>query len=186
MKRTTAIKVRKIWENTNSQKDQVSVMFAQQYENNTGSVLIAAAQGTGNFGPSMLTTIMSFNREKAIEYFGTTEADYSTEPFENWGDPSKFEAAVGKKVVISVEENLTPNPQQKNHQPKTNPTTGEILLSDGSPIYRHTELAVEGTEKTIMLKHNATAAADAFATTETAKADVFAVAGATASTEDGN
>lgn len=160
-------------------------MFAQQVEATGNNLLIAAAQGSANYGPSMITALMSFNAEKALEYFGTTDADYSEEAFETWPSAEKFEEAVGQKIAISVIENLTPNPAQTNPQPKINPQTGEILLSDGSPIYRHTEVVISGTEQTVLLKHNSTVVADAFATEKVdTVVDTFAAVGATSIVED--
>lgn len=164
-------------------------MFAQEVDNSGGSnALIAAAQGTENFGPSMVTALLSFNKDKAVEYFGTTDADYSEGAFGTWPSPAKFEAAVGKKIAISVVENLTPNPLQTNPQPKINPKTGDVLLSDGSPIYRHTEIVLVGDEKSVLLKHNSTAPMDAFAPEaddEEAEANPFAVAGASVAENEG-
>lgn len=181
MKRKSSVKIRRIWENTNSQKDQVTVMLAQEVENTASNVLIAAAQGSDSFGPSFITTLVSFAKAKAIEYFGTTDADYSAGKFEDWPEPTKYVEAVGNPIAISVQETLVPNPNLKNPNPKVNPSTGEILCLDGKPIYRHTELVLAGDEQTILLKHNTVTQTDAFAEEKgKTAAEAFALAGASA------
>lgn len=179
MKRTSTVKIRKIWTNTNSDKDQVSVQFSQEMEGSTASnPLINAAQGT-SFGPTYPTTILSFKAEKAMEYFGTADVDYSDVEFADRPGVESFEEAVGGPVAISIVENTERDPNRPNQEPKLNPQTGEVLLYDGSPIYRHTELTLAADAKTILLKHNDTAPAEAFATADVVAKDAFAVAGAT-------
>ena len=156
-------------------------MLSQQVENSGSNVLIAAAQGSENFGPSFITTLVSFAKAKAMEYFGTVDADYSAGEHETWPEPTKYVAAVGKPIAISVWESLEPNPKLKNPNPKVNPSTGEVLCLDGKPIYRHTELCLAGDEQTVLLKHNSVAAQDAFAEEKNeSAAAAFALAGASA------
>lgn len=176
MKRISKLKIRKIWLNFNSEKNQVTVQFAQQVEGGTNqNALVAAAQGT-NFGPGMVTSLLSFKADKALEYFGTTDADYSDQPFEQWPNATAFAEAVGGELAISVIENTKADPNRRTPQaPKNNPQTGEILLHDGSPIYRHTEVAIAAEVKTVLLKHNGTAPADVVIGVA---ADAFAAAGA--------
>lgn len=177
MQRISEVKIRKIWTNENSTKDQVTVQFVQEVEGSTASnALVNAAQGT-SFGPSTVTGLLSFKSEKAEEYFGTTDADYSDVAQAERPGVERFEEAVGENIAISVVENTERDPNRPNQEPKINPQTGEVLLSDGSPIYRHTEVVVASEVQTILLKHNATAPQEAFETAS--KEDAFAVAGAT-------
>lgn len=176
MNRTTEVSIRKIWVNTNSDKNQVSVQFCQEVEGSTASnALVNAAQGT-SFGPSLLTAIFSFAADKAMEYFGTTEADYSDVAMAERPGIQAFEEAVGSPLAISVVENTERDPNRSNQEPKINPQSGEILLHDGSPIYRHTELVTVADVKTRLLKHNGTAPASAFETVATTE-DAFKVGG---------
>lgn len=179
MKRTSSVRIRKIWTNNNSDKDQVSVQFSQEMEGSVSqNALISAAQGT-NFGPTVPTAILSFKTSKAQEYFGTTDADYSDMPFADRPGVEAFEEAVGGQIAISIVENTERNPNQPNQTPKINPQTGEVLLHDGSPIYRHTEITLEVDANLTLLKHNGTVPQDAFETAAAESKDAFAVAGAT-------
>jgi hypothetical protein len=141
---STVVKVRKIWRNKNSSKNQVTVQFAQEGVTNTGNAsnsLIALAQGV-TASKGAVYALMSFNANEAEKYFGTTDVDYSQKPFEQWGSVDKLEAAIGDKLNISVVENTTKNPNAPNQEPKINPSTGDIQTYYGSPIFRHTELVV--------------------------------------------
>lgn len=148
------VKIRKIWVNEGSEKDQVTVQFASQLENVNNNKLIAAAQGGEGYGPSLVTALLSFKAEVAQEMFGTTSQDYSDDVFENWPEATAFEAKVGEPIAIQVVENTTKNPLSPNQTPKINPQTQEILCFDGQPIYRHTEVVLATAVKTVLLKHN--------------------------------
>lgn len=146
MERTSEIKIRRIWENTNSSKDQVTVQFAQQTAGG-GNPLLALTQGINLTG--MLTALVSFSKEQCEKLFGTSSFDAKNfEDFKTYMDVSETPFSA---FTISVEENTTQNPANPNQQPKVNPKTEAILTSGGQPIYRHTELAVKGTEKTVLL-----------------------------------
>jgi hypothetical protein len=154
MKRTSTVQIRRIFPNVNSDKNQVNVQFVQFAQSEGSNVLVAAAQGSENFKPSMLTAIFSFNADKCEELFGTTDADYSELPINEWPSAAPFEAAVGSPVAISVVENTTQDPMRPKQTPKINPQTGEELTFNGQPIYRHTSLVLEADVKTELLKHN--------------------------------
>lgn len=146
MERTSEIRIRRIWENTNSSKNQVTVQFAQQTQGG-GNPLLALTQGINLNG--MLTALVSFSKEQCENLFGTSKFDpKDLDKFETYMDVSKTPFA---NFTISVEENTIQNPANPNQQPKVNPKTEAILTSGGKPIYRHTELAVKGVEKTVLL-----------------------------------
>ena len=147
------VKVRKIWTNENSTKDQVTVQFAQQIKGSSNK-LVALAQGFDSTG-NTATALLSFKSDVALRLFGTTDADYSAQPFETWPDAN---TAMGMKLEIAVVENTTQNPATPNQSPKVNPRTAEVLTLDGAPIYRHTELAVAGEAKREFVQHNGVAA----------------------------
>ena len=151
---SSSVRIRKITPNPNSDKDQVTVQCMQLFEGATGgNKLVAAAQGA-NFGPSKVTALFSFKSEKAMEFFGTIEADYSELPFEEWPTLEAFEAEIGEPVAISVVENTTKDPNRPNQTPKVNPSTGEELTIGGQPIYRHTELVAASEQKIELLRHD--------------------------------
>lgn len=140
----TEVRVRKIWPNTRSANNQVTVQFVQQGVTNTSNAsnsLVALAQGvTASKGE--VYALMSFNADEAVKYFGTTEIDYKNLPFEEWGSVEKLEEAAKGKLNISVVENTTKNPNSPNQQPKVNPGTAEVQTLNGEPIFRHTELVI--------------------------------------------
>lgn len=154
MERTSEIKVRRIWENTNSEKNQVTVQFAQQTTGG-GNPLLALTQGVNLNG--MLTALVSFSEEQCKKFFGITKFD--AKDFDNFETYMDVSETPFKDFTISVEENTTQNPANPNQQPKVNPKTEVTLTSGGKPIYRHTELAVKGSEKTILLVADAIPAA---------------------------
>lgn len=158
MTKKSEVRVQKIWVNTNSDKNQVTVQFCQEVEkdNTVINPLVQAAQGV-NFGPQHLTALMSFNREKAIEFFGTDAGEYKESPFNQRPTVEKFEEAVGEAVAISVTENTTQNPLSPTQTPKVNPQTGEVLTYKGAPIFRHTELTLESRSYYNWLQHDTAA-----------------------------
>lgn len=150
---TSNVKIRRIFRNANSDKNQYTVQFAQLVETPATSgtnLLVATAQGL-NAGSGIVTALFSFAEETCMKFFGTLEADFSDEDFENWPEPTAFEEAAGKTLVISVVENTTKNPNSPKQQPKINPRTNEVLMSGGKPIYRHTELTTVGSEQYVFL-----------------------------------
>lgn len=150
---SSTVKIRRIFKNEKSEKNQYTVQFAQVVETPATSgtnLLVATAQGLSS-GTGIVTALFSFAEETCQKFFGTLEADYSDDDFENWPAPTAFEAEAGKKLVISVVENTTKNPNSPKQQPKINPRTNEILMSNGKPIYRHTELTTVGSEQYVFL-----------------------------------
>jgi len=138
------VRIRSIKENPNSTKNQVTVQFAQQdvidaNAGGGGNRLVAIAQGNPG-GSGIVMALLSFNAEVAQRLFGTTNADYSKMPFDQWPTPDKLVAELGMDVNIEVIENTTKNPNAPNQQPKINPVTSEIQTYNGNPIYRHTQL----------------------------------------------
>lgn len=144
--------VRKVWVNENSTKDQVSVQFIQQIKRDTTGTpnkLIALAQGIDGIGQNLVTSIFSFAAVQA-KAFGLVPGEYHE------GESKTAKDVFGLDVNIQVVENTTPNGYSKvAQQPKLNPKTNEVLLLDGKPIYRHTEL-VEGAPVNSFLQHNST------------------------------
>lgn len=137
--------VRKAWKNKNK-PGQVGVQFIQEIDRElkgTPNNLISIAQGTEAYNRQRVTTILSFNEEIAVQLFGAAEFDLSVE-----GEAMVASEAMGTEVSIQVTENFTPNAFSENHEPKINPSSGEIVTgrdSEGElkPVYRHTKL-VEG------------------------------------------
>ncbi len=133
--------VRKVWKNENS-PGQVSFQFIQRIEipaTGITNTLLGLAQGYEDAGYNRVTAIMSFSEKSAydtglfpegsdvIDFSETDEVHYAGELF-------------GRDVAISVEENFTQNPKRPNQEPKMNPTTNEVVMLNGNPIYRHTEI----------------------------------------------
>jgi hypothetical protein len=54
------------------------------------------------------------------------------------------------KIVV-VESTTTSNP---NNEPKINPTTGEVLMHGGSPIYRDTVFTTDLSKSDVLLAHD--------------------------------
>lgn len=138
------VRIRSIKPNLNSTKNQVTVQFAQgdvidANAGGGGNRLVALAQGNPG-GSGIVMALLSFNAEVAQRLFGTTDADYSKMPFDEWPTPDKLVAELGMDVNIEVIENTTKNPNAPNQQPKMNPVTSEIQTYGGKPIYRHTQL----------------------------------------------
>lgn len=160
-KSKSSVRIRKIWVNENSSKDQVTVQFAQLLEATaSGNALVAVAQGT-NFGPNTATALLSFARTQAEKFFGTVSADYSDQPFESWPEPTAFVEMLREQtgdpnttLEISVVENFTQNPETPAQTPKINPSTGEELSKNGQPIYRHTTLATNATVERVFIQHD--------------------------------
>ena len=72
MKRTSQLKIRRIFNNENSTKDQVTVQFAQTTEG-TGNPLLALTQGIS--GTGIITCLVSFARKQAVALFGADTFD---------------------------------------------------------------------------------------------------------------
>lgn len=139
---SSPVKIRKIWINENSQKDQVAIQFAQLVRGPSAlSKLAQVAQDMQSLGSGLVTTVFSMKREVAERLFGTSNADYSNQDFDQWPEATALVEELGEKLAISVIENTVQNPAQPNQQPKINPATGETLTSGGKPIYRHTTLS---------------------------------------------
>jgi hypothetical protein len=146
MERTSELRIRRIFANENSTKNQVTVQFAQRTQGG-GNPLLALTQGINLEGT--LTALVSFDADQCQKLFGTTKFDAKdVNNFETFMDVSGTPFA---SFTISVEENTTQNPANPNQTAKINPKTEQILTYGGKPIYRHTELALKGTEKTILL-----------------------------------
>tara|TARA_R110002012_G_scaffold38211_2_gene106676 strand:+ start:257 stop:841 length:585 start_codon:yes stop_codon:yes gene_type:complete len=152
---TGQVVVRRFWYNTQSSRDQVSVQFAQKVERpSTGvsanSSLIALEQGSEELdNTTTVTAIRSFSAEKAREIFGATEGS-----FVEGGTPILGNDVYSKlggaptEVAIQVTENFTKNRYAKNHDPKINPASGEVVMAMNPatdtlmPVYRHTDIAL--------------------------------------------
>ena len=166
MKRTSQLKIRRIFNNENSTKDQVTVQFAQTTEG-TGNPLLALTQGIS--GTGIITCLVSFARKQAVALFG---ADTYDAP--DLDDPETYMDApeVLANAQISVVENTVRNPNQPNQQPKIDPRTNEVLGYNGEPIYRHTELCLDGNVKTELLVYTERLGAESKAETKSADAQM--------------
>jgi len=165
---TGACVLRRTWPNLNAKSgSQISCQFQQLVKvpsEGTSSALIAFAQNITGMGENRPTTIFSVSEEVCKQLGLPVEEDFFDPgpDFEGGGDDlSKavlankiFESVrKGKDINIKVTENFTPNPFSKTHEPKMNPRTNEILMKDGQPIYRHTEL-VEGEADHTFVAHD--------------------------------
>ena len=177
------VRIRSIKKNPNSQKNQVTVQFAQKdvIDANAGggNRLVAIAQGNPG-GSGIVMALLSFNADIAEKLFGTTNADYSQLPFDQWPTPDKLVAELGQEVNIEVIENTTQNPAAPNQQPKINPATSEVQTFGGKPIYRHTQLVAGRATVSVITETDQRKAASASAKPEIidlkkATADAFEV-----------
>ena len=145
--------VRRWWVNTQSDKDQVSVQFQQQIEKGgDNNDLIAIAQGGSN--SQRVTAIHSFKTSVARAHLGSTEGSFVED-----GQPVFGNDMFGQEVNIQVIENFVPNPKSRSHEPKCNPSTGEVVMAynpetkQDDPVYRHTEL-ISGTPNNMFISKN--------------------------------
>lgn len=161
------MKIRRIWENTNSTKDQVTVQFFDTLQSGETNPLLALTQDINL--TSKVTALLSFAKEQAIKLFGTTKFDPS-----NPDDPNTYMEVPQscKDLNIQIIENTIQNPATPNQTPKVNPKTGEVLMSNGEPIYRHTSI-VFGAAKNVFLKHDVVAQTAAATTEGVAKQSVI-------------
>lgn len=152
---TGQVVVRRWWFNTNSSKNQVTVQFAQQIERpatsaaDANSALIALEQGTEGIGnTTVVTALRSIDATRAQAFFGSTEGNCmegGTVHLAN--DLYKSLGAVADvDLAIQVTENFEKNPYSSTQQPKSNPSTGEVVTAlnpktgTHMPVYRHTDL----------------------------------------------
>ena len=159
MKPFSKVQVRRIWPNANSNKNQINVMLQQTFKGSSNP-LLAITQGIT--GETKAVAVVSFSEEQAMKYFGTTDADYSNKPQAEWPTIENIEAEAGIEFQLQITESLTPNPARKNPTPKVNPQTNEVLLKDGSPIYREVFLMPASEAHNTFINHNGSVAADAF------------------------
>lgn len=153
---TGQVVIRKWWFNSNSEKNQVTVQFQQAVERpasaaSANSLLISLEQGTEALGNTTnVTTLRSFNADKASAFLGSREGDstqggdvkFANDLYKSLGAPADIDLAV------EVTENFEKNPYSKSHQPKKNPSTGEVVTAENPvtgtamPVYRHTNLVL--------------------------------------------
>lgn len=140
--KTGKLVIRKVWENTNSAKNQVSIQLQQKIaipEGSNSNAVLAFLQGIEDAGFTKPTVIVSAKADvvlaKGLEYLDYTTEDKAVlaENFFPW------------ELGIQIVENLVQNPQSPNQEAKRNPQTGNILTLDGKRIYRHTYLVPVGT-----------------------------------------
>jgi hypothetical protein len=145
---TGKVVVRRWWANTRSTKNQVSVQFQQEIESpktssSMDSAMIALEQGTDALGGTQRpTAIRSLSAEQAIKLLGAIEGSSNQE-----GDAIVYaDDLYGFVTGIEVKENFEKNPYSAAQEPKSNPSTGEIVTAinpaNGAlmPVYRHTKL----------------------------------------------
>jgi len=154
---TGKVVIRKWWFNTNSTKNQMTVQFQQAVErpaNDAGtanSLLISLEQGTEALGThTRVTALRSFNADKASAVLQSREGDatmgspvmFAEDFYEELGMPA------GTQLAIQVTENFEKNPYSSSHEPKVNPSSGEIVVATNPvtgtqmPVYRHTDLVL--------------------------------------------
>ena len=136
---TGQVVLRRWWSNANN-PDQVTLQFFQKVETQADTnSLVSIAQGIKP--GQIVSALQSFKKDVVLAKLGSTEG--------NLVDSSSVVFArdvFGTDVSIKVTENFTPNPFSKSHEPKVNPSTGEVVLGFNSktqqndPVYRHTEL----------------------------------------------
>lgn len=152
---TGQVVVRRWWFNTNSSKNQVTVQFAQAVERpassaaDANSTLIALEQGTeGISNMTTVTALRSIDAARAQAFFGSTEGNsveggtvyFANDLYKSLG------AAADVDLAIQITENFEKNPYSKTQQPKSNPSTGEVVVAlnpatgTHMPVYRHTDL----------------------------------------------
>ena len=139
---TGRVVLRKWWENSKN-PDQVTLQFFQQIESGSQeNSLVSIAQGAKN--KQTISALFSFKKSVALAKLGSTEGNLV-----NSSDVVFADKVFGTQVSIRVTENFTPNPYSASHEPKINPSTGEVVEGFNSatgknePVYRHTDL-VEG------------------------------------------
>ena len=154
---TGQVVVRRWWFNTNSSKNQVTVQFAQAVERpassaaDANSALIALEQGTeGISNTTTVTALRSIDADRAQAFFGSTEGNsmqggtvhLANDLYKSLG------ASADVDLAIQITENFEKNPYSKTQQPKSNPSTGEVVTAlnpttgTHMPVYRHTDLMV--------------------------------------------
>jgi hypothetical protein len=147
MKHTSKLKVRRIWVNTNSSKDQVTVQLSQQVEGSSNP-LLALTQGINP--TSTITALVSFKAEVAEKIFGTT--DFTAPDVDDFNTHMDLKGTALENMNISVVENTTKNPNF-DQEPKIDPSNNDVLCYNGKPIYRHTELQMSGPAKIELLQY---------------------------------
>ena len=113
------------------------------------SALIALEQGTEGIGnTTTVTALRSIDADRAQAFFGSTEGNsmqggtvyYANDLYKSLG------AVDGTDLAIQITENFEKNPYSKTQQPKSNPSTGEVVTAlnpttgTHMPVYRHTDL----------------------------------------------
>ena len=156
---TGQVVIRRWWFNTNSSRNQVTVQFAQRIERpataaSGNSQLIALEQGLeGLANETTVTALRSFNAEQAQAFFGSTEGDcmqggtvyFANDLYKSLSGGSNVD------VAVQVKENFTRNKYSQTQQPKSNPSTGEVVTAlnpatgTPMPVYRHTDLVIAST-----------------------------------------
>ena len=174
--------IRRIFPNTNSAKNQVTVQFYKRItvpSDGNVNVLVAIAQGIEGAGHNNVTANFSFNADTVKARMPEVDVEQDNNFFES---DTVVEASVlfGEATVdIEVEENFDSNEYDTNGEvvrtldAKVNPTTGEVLEKGGQPIYRHTRL-VAGTANHTFVQHDRVSATQPVVKTEN-KIDAGAV-----------
>lgn len=153
---TGQVVIRKWWYNANSAKNQITVQFQQQVErpstaSSANSLLISLEQGTESLSnTTAVTALRSFNADKVSAFLGSREGQsteagdvkFANDLYKSLGLPADID------LSIQVTENFEKNPYSSSHQPKKNPSTGEVVTAlnpvtgTNMPVYRHTDLVV--------------------------------------------
>ena len=169
--------VRRVWNNENSKKEQVSIQLIQFIANNAGdtpsgerSVIIGKLQGVENAGYTMVTAVASVAKNVAEtlklevkDYYANDEViDFS----ELFGEEVSIVILESKEqtrldaLTGEVAKDAKGNPLMwELDQCKVNPQTQGVLLHDGARIYRNSAMGLGNRDvnasRNTFIKHNA-------------------------------
>jgi hypothetical protein len=169
--------VRRVWNNENSKKEQVSIQLIQLIANNAGdtpsgerSVIIGKLQGVENAGYTMVTAVASVAKSVAEalklevkDYYANDEVvDFSKLFGEEVSivileskEATRLDALTGEVAKDAEGNPLMWSPEQS----KVNPQTNGALLHDGARIYRNSAMGLGNRDanasRNVFIKHNA-------------------------------
>ena len=131
----TPVVIRRIWPNLRSSKNQATIQFYQKKA--TGMSGPGGLVGIFQNAPGLTSTataIQSIHMDKLAELGLPTEVDYTD------GEAPVANSVLGVQVNIEITDSFNSNPFSDSHNPKVNPTNGDVITINGRDVYRHTEL----------------------------------------------
>ena len=143
--------IRKVWVNEGSTKNQLGIQLIQQIQNNSEAVNPSLLlQGIKN--TQKLTVVISAKQDVALSG-GVKIQDY-VEKDEVLFAEDLYAKLAGSPVEVNIQCTESNSPYRMNGgmivrnaagepltiDAKVNPSTGEVVMSNGSPVYRHTSL----------------------------------------------